>query len=371
MIKFKQITPIIFVLILSMAGVLFLFFTLAAYQPAPFLAYPGAPEWIAPQPYPAPQPTAYNVSNTSSLPPTWIGNYTFYLPLLAENANQKKGLAWGDYGATAQADYELFQVGWYHLYRYWDNPSYPHAVGLDYVRDWGCINVGPSISAVVNTLGSDFDDYLLWVNEPTMPDQCYELNDVHLAAQHYITTAHYLPDAKIIGPRMFIDSLGQYLIIVDWLSRWRQRVFDLTCGNVVTYTNPFPDVPCGYPNITGYALHTYDNTVLPNNGNLKRVDDFYDQMIAWGDGDKELWIDEFGYCKHYGENAGLWTTQYVMGLEARPFVTRYAYWSIRGRVYNVEAEENIPEACLNTHLFEADLVTLTYAGEAYRAAGNP
>lgn len=377
---------IVLLLLSGGMGVIYRFITMSVTNSSAVKAYPDPPQPVVPEAYP--MYSEYPTPEVNYQIPTGVLNNHFFLPLIIKNSNPKKGLAWGSYETSYDANYRQLQVGWFHAYRYWgvqvpNVPPLPEQIGLEYVQAWGCINF--PYEHVVSLLGSDFSGYLLWLNEPDTgyPDQCIVLHDVSLAAKHYISTTHYLPDANLVGPRVFAEDQGSLARAINWLGNWRQRVYDLTCGNVSTYTNPFPDVPCGYPDVTGYALHTYSQAVPDDtlNGNIRLVNDFHDQMVVWGNGSKELWIDEFGYCHNPNNTPSQKTTDYVEALEVLPFVTRYAYWSIQtpGSGYpfsdDAENQQNVPNACLNTYLFSWDANieswVINETGEAYGNVANP
>lgn len=216
--------------------------------------------------------------------------HQLYLPLAANRVpycppprNPRKGLAWAYFDReiepTPQFIQEALCIGWYHTWIIPDtNPleeygveTYPvfwcdvypsdaqgDEVRIDYKQD------------ALQKLGPDYDGYLLFLNEPDLPaPQCDRTP--REGAELYVWVKQNLPQAKLVGPMVsHVDALDGW----RWLQAWRQEVIALT------------DTP---PDLYAYSIHDYTL------GELSYVaDTLHDLMTAWGDGDKSMWVTEFG-----------------------------------------------------------------------------
>ncbi len=199
-----------------------------------------------------------------------------------------------------------------------------------------------------------------WVDNP----QC----DRHPAeaAQIYVQIRNAFPQAKIIGPNLSIGG-GSLYTPVDFVSQWRTEVYNLT-GQ--------------YPDVAGYGLHRYHPQPQET---LNRLSGFYSAMQEWGEGNKELWLTEFGFCEEWESN-GVGGPNYdhiealvelVNDLESPQydFVDRYAYYTTRQRQI-VKPGQPTPtpaswEICLDgpPDLYLRYSTTLSERGEAYKDVG--
>jgi hypothetical protein len=122
--------------------------------------------------------------------------------------------------------------------------------------------------------------------------------------------------------------------------------------------------------MAGYGIHPYESDAVPN---LIYVDDFYNLMVSWGEGDKELWVTEWGYCITQN-GAGDQVTNTVTGYESRPYVTRYSYYTNRTPGPDPNRPQTGP-VCWDTDLFDPNAnppwSALSNTGEAYRDVANP
>ncbi|MCL4871721.1 MAG: glycoside hydrolase family protein [Anaerolineae bacterium] len=320
--------------------------------------------------YPAP-PATYPIQTATPLSFTVSHNY--YIPITVSNLPLKKGMVWNYYLAGTNTDpWNVMNIGWFHRYA----PTYgqnDYHGPIQFIPYWGCNTL--SVEYMVNTLGGDYAGYLIWLNEPDtgMPDGCPPLSDPQAAADFYIAARAGLPYAKFIGPHTYHGNPAAHNRAMNWMREWRDKVRDHPNGNGQ------------YPDVTGYGIHPYSTDPLEN---MTFVDNFYNQMVDWGEGEKELWVTEFAYCDEDSLTADI--TYTVNAFETRTYVDRYAYWvdwrptptpapiltvtpgandnddsesPLVPMGYCVELENTIP-------LFRPGFNTLTTAGETYRHLGR-
>ena len=321
--------------------------------------------------YPAP-PATYPIQTATPLSFTVSHNY--YIPITVSNLPLKKGMVWNYYLAGTNTDpWNVMNIGWFYRYAPTYGQNNYHGP-IQFIPYWGCNTL--SVEYMVNTLGGDYAGYLIWLNEPDtgMPDGCPPLSDPEAAADFYIEARNHLPYAKFIGPHTYHANLGAHLRAMAWVSEWRQKVKDHPQGNGQ------------YPDVTGYGIHPYSTN---KDNNLLYVANYYNQMVAWGEGDKELWVTEFAYCDTNENDLKVNITETVYAFETRAYVDRYAYW-VDWRPTPIpppltptpganDSDEAILEGPLaycvhpaeNTiPLFAPGFNTLSPAGETYRHLGR-
>ena len=298
-------------------------------------------------------------------------NFYTYLPIFRKLANPKKGLGWSH--ISDNDDVSQLQISWFHNWNSKINYERFVPSHLDYIPFLWCDfddKTPPTnlLNRAINELGTDYAGYLLFLNEPDLGVQYGQcgLTDPNDAAAFYVETRYTFPEAKLIGPHNFHD-VSWHSSAIDWVTEWRQAVYNYTCSG----SNPYPnEVPCGYPEMAGYGIHPYEGTTAEN---IQFIDDFYNLMVSWGESDKELWVTEWGYCITQGD-AGIQVTNTVSEFENRPFVTRYAYFTNRTPGLGPNMPPTGPD-CWDTDLFDPfanpPWSTLSNTGAPYRDAANP
>lgn len=320
------------------------------------------------QGYPAPPAntpesvTGYPGPSSSPIAPTstpvltnFVANDTRYLPVLAQGANPKKGMVWRFYngmlnGVGTNLDpFNVVGIGWFHYYT-------PHLDGMDLERNgqiefvpfWKCTQF--DVEYMQKHLPDGYDGYLLWLNEPEtgLADGCPVMQSASAAAVWYVEIRAAFPNIKFIGPHTYHQNLGSHLRTMEYVTDWRDIVHDLTGS---------------YPDVAGYGIHLFTDN---KDTNLAYLDEYYDMMLDWGEGNKELWITEFSYC---GLNAPLNLQNTVNDLESELYdhVTRYAYWQDMDDPL-AEDDPMDPTVC-TVPLFD-DYITLSATGTAYSQVGN-
>jgi hypothetical protein len=250
------------------------------------------------------------------------------LPLLSgPTYSPKKGLAWGA-AHLYPYDYTRLNVSW--IYNWdlepskWDVSS-PlsdfHASDMlpGNVEFVPMIYCGSEIERAENYLGADWDGYLLFLNEPWTGTDCEDPprpKTTQEVAEAYVAIRDAFPQAKLIGPNIHHNSYdpgnppGR-------LAEWRDAVYTLTEA---------------YPDVTGYAIHTYTGDPEQNRDLIVELHSF---LADWQEVDGrtepyELWITEFGYCGDPSDQGAADNiAQTVNDLEALGYVNRYAYYANR------------------------------------------
>lgn len=334
-----------------------------------------------------PGPESNNLQPAPTSPPIiFTASYTTVLPLLAiDNLPEKKGMVWTYYPLTNIDPWNPMGIGWFYNYS-------PSLQGLNIVHGqiefipfWHCNNFTPT--QMLTRVPATYDGYFLWLNEPDtspeFPGGCHTLHDPVLAAGFYIEMRQTYPYAKFIGPHTYHGSDPAHQNAVNWVIQWRQEVYDY----------PNSTRPGGiygeYPDVAGYGIHPYHTD---RNENIGYVEDFYNQMVSWGEGEKELWVTEFTYCNVQTLTQDIQYT--VNALETRTYIDRYAYWQDRKMTptptpipsltpgfddtFDDTSQPSVPLGwCIDSGrsitLFDPDTgwTTLTEAGEAYSEVGNP
>jgi hypothetical protein len=291
-----------------------------------------------------------------------------YLPAMYNNwalGSPKKGLAWA-FASTYPGDYLPFHVRWYHDWGTSGPVDHQHMEFIPFIKcDYGTVSPYDSPSAgstdlialAINNLDPDYDGYLLILNEPNFFNSSNPQCDKHPdeAAQIYVHIRDAFPNAKIVGPNLSEDGLYS---AIEYVELWRAEVLNLT-GD--------------YPDVSGYGIHSYR---LNHNSTLNSLNDFHQAMQAWGEGAKELWLMEFGFCGLWGETHADEFEMLVDELESvdYDFVTRYAYYTTRQRDV-IDPGDPTPtlttwEICDGTaDLYELYTFDLSVRGEVYQRVG--
>ena len=357
-----------FILVLALAGILWVEepttpHTVSAY-PAPIQS-PDTSE--SNSPYPAPDststPTPFPMASDIDLRNL---DEESYLPIIFNEwalGSPKKGLAWGFAGRYPN-DYLPLHVRWYHD---WGTSGPVDSEFMEFIPfiwcDYGTSSpYDPPNSESTNliklaqtNLDPDYDGYLLIFNEPNFFNSNNPQCDKHPdeAAQIYVQIRNAFPNAQIVGPNL--SESGLYSAI-DYVELWRTEVLNLT-GQ--------------YPNVVGYGVHSYR---LNHNSTLNFLNDFYQAMQTWGEGEKELWLTEFGFCKEWGPTHVDELAELVNDMESSTydFVTRYAYYTTRQKEV-IPPGDPTPtpatwEIC-NSDLYERFTFDLSERGEVYQSVG--
>jgi hypothetical protein len=289
-----------------------------------------------------------------------------YLPIAFNDwvlASKKKGLAWA-FAGTYPNDYQPLHVRWYHD---WGTTGPVDTQFMEFVPFISCDFGAQSpyegrsakqvnlIQQAVQDLGTNYDGYLLIFNEPNFFNASNPQCDKHPdeAAQIYVDIRNAFPNAKIVGPNL---SEGGGYSAINYVELWRQEVFNLT-GD--------------YPDLAGYGVHIYR---LNHNSALNFLNDFHQAMQTWGDGDKELWLTEFGFCNEWGPTHTDEFRSLVEDLEssAYDFVTRYAYYTTRQKDVIAPGDPTPTPASweiCNSDLYERYTFDLSIRGEVYQSVG--
>ena len=307
--------------------------------------------------YPGPSSSPVAPTSTPVLE-NFVVNDTRYLPVLAQGANPRKGMVWRFYSGmlnisgTNLNPFNTVSIGWFHRYA-------PHNDGMDLERNgqikfipfWPCNQF--DIEYMQKHLPDGYDGYLLWLNEPEtgMGEGCPAMQTANAAAVWYIEVRAAFPNAKFIGPHTYHQDPNSHLRAMEYVDDWRDIVHNLTGS---------------YPDVAGYGIHLFaDNKDI----NLDYLDDYYDMMLDWGEGNKELWITEFSYCLGSPGEAAQELTETVNDLESSPYdyVSRYAYWQ---DMANPLAEDDPMDPTVCTEPLFDDYTTLSATGTAYSQVGN-
>ncbi len=328
----------------------------------PLQAYPppGAP--TAPNPYPPPgTPTA---GPTPPLAPQTLLNPAAYFPLALRQwalPSPKKGLALTYETGWHYQEANRLNVSWFHNWHV--TPAVEPPPSVEFIPFVRCAEPD-EISAAVANLGADYDGYLLFLNEPDHDNLSQGCGiTVEEAAQRYLSLRTALPDAKLIGPNPSWNDPNT----TNYIEDWREAVHTAT-GN--------------YPDVTGYGWHFYTTSV---NAVRENVNNLCIAMNSLGEGDKEMWITEFGVDQQsLGEDAVKNTLfqlldifEHHVGLESGCEVTRYAYYTTRQRpafapgVPTPTVAPPTPSFAIGqyTDLYCHYYTTPTWMGEAYRVYG--
>jgi hypothetical protein len=294
--------------------------------------------------YPAPGSGSFYLAGSTYPPPQADPPFTvtvepqMHLPIVSMPAySPKKGLGLGA-AHLYPYDYTKLNVSW--IYN-WDLKPYKFdgsspiseyeawdllTGGVEFVPMIYC---GYEIQTALNYLGADWDGYLMFLNESwtrRWPD-CDPLTTEE-AAQTFLDIREAFPDAKLIGPNIHHNSYDDELPPIE-LHEWRNKVHEITQGT--------------YPDVAGYAIHTYTGNPLQN---LRYIDRLQADLITWQQQEGrtepfELWVTEFGYCGKYGDPSDGIAAQDISDtvdeLEVRDYVTRYAYYANRTHPKNISA----------------------------------
>ncbi len=266
-------------------------------------------------------------------------------PVKAIPTAPKKGLAYWD---DDTVEFEpLWEISWYYDYTILANAAYVNQhPSAEFVPHLYCDHpkANPDVDALaeaVALLGSDYDGYLLWINEPELGEEYNQcgLTDSYEAAQFYIDTKAAFPNAKLIGPNnAFQAQLAPYTVI--WLTNWRNAVYDLTC-------NQSAPIPCGYPEMAAYGMHIFDENYVEN---MALVDDYYSVLTEeWGLEDPLIWITEMTFCYDIPEHVQELVDS-IYGLESRAFVERYVFFTNRNPIDDFEPPGVNPSCFVRSYL---------------------
>lgn len=210
-------------------------------------------------------------------------------------------------------------------------------VGASWYYDWGPYSSGGA--GFIPMIWGNRDDYpaayqavrgstaaaVLGVNEPDRGDQA--AMSPERAVQLWIKTADAAA-GKLLGSPSVASDYG-------WLDRW--------WGQALALHLRMPDF---------VAVHTY-----PNMGNPTQAAQQVLGLVDWvaqryG---RPVWLTEFGACGGSDQAAVQFVKEVIAGLEARPHVERYAWFS------------DAPAACYKP-LFDGR-GQITWLGQVYRDAG--
>ncbi len=327
------------------------------------------------QAYPPPEGLAY-VAPSTAIPNEQFATAStpsveqYYLPGMHKNwvANPKKGLAYSlDQDPAYIPDAQLMNFHWYHNWDTFPEAHVSAAIATEFIPFVWC-----KYSDQV-PLSVDYDGYVLFFNEPDEPGRecANHLPSLQDTALEYVKIKYLLPKAKLIGPHISHEDDG------EWISLWRQAVYDLTCDP----NNPPPyPVPCGYPDVAGYGFHHYNGSEEAED----KLEDFCNYMKDWGELDKELWITEFGFG-NFWPNPPTRSTQEVIEIvevwengfdtgSGHCEVNRYAYFNNRDKdqpIVGPGTPEPPPETPdWYTDLYCRQTYDFSHTGEGYNVAGN-
>lgn len=300
-----------------------------------------------------------------------------YLPIQSSGrVSAKKGLGWGASNLFPD-DFEPLDTAWVYNWDYEldhgdDSSPIDLPYNVEYVPMISCtandFDANGEID-VIEEIGAGYGGRLLILNEPFLnidgelfacsaelyekyknqfgwpdtPDASFDPIDItKAAAAEYIHIRTILPNARLIGPQMHYFSIGNPndQPARNRLNAFRNHVYDLT-GE--------------YPDLDGYGIHVYADTVEEN---VAHVRDTYRKLIEHWEEEEgrkiEYWVTEFAYCSN-DPDAVQKIYQTVTEFELRDYVTRYAYFTNRASPYRYFTA---PTPCLydlneNLFLFES------------------
>ncbi|MCL4870856.1 MAG: glycoside hydrolase family protein [Anaerolineae bacterium] len=286
------------------------FTALRPHNPLPASQAQGYPPLVTSTPTPVslsgyPGPAATYPIQTAT-PLSFTVSHNNYIPITVSNLPLKKGMVWNYYGLTNMDPWNVMNIGWF--YRYGPSASGAHGP-ITHIPFWPCSTL--TVAYMLTKIPAGYDGYFMWLNEPNTGHEsgCPPMQNWEAAANFYIEVRLAYPYAKFIGPHTYHGSPEAHAQAMNWVNEWREAVKNHPLGN-----NQYPDV-------AGYGIHPYSTN---KNQNEFFVDDYYGQMIAWGEGNKELWVTEFTYCNLSTMADDLEYT--VNAFETRTYVDRYAYW---------------------------------------------
>ena len=310
---------------------------------------PPPPATGAPTSTSAPNVTPTNLPATTNtpVPPT---NTAAPSTTPVPAANPKKGI--GAAYAWAYADgHEPFSPGWYYTWSLF--PGLWEGQGPEFVPMWPCHG---TVDYVVSTLGSDYDGYLLFLNEPDIEEQCYM--SVDEAVDYYLMVRNALPQAKLIGPQTITSTNLNW---GAWTNAWREKVRERTGS---------------YPDVAGYGFHVYPfyNSGIPTQ---QAMQSWCDSLASWGElGSKEIWVTEFGVHNFDGspQQVQAELTEMVNLFEnglGNCEISRYAYFTDRRAPIGENPTPTIEPGGPNYFdLYWRNSYELSYTGQVYANIAN-
>ena len=244
----------------------------------------------------------------------------------------KKGLGLSQ-NMGAKLDVKSTNIGWYYN---WNDDPYTDAKyqGIEFVpMVWKETNTTNLKNRVNNAKNKGYNDVLTF-NEPDLPGQCNMTVDAVYNAWQGLDG--YSGDIRISSP-----------VTAVWpsSSNWFKNFMNRISGN--DYNPDFISIHCYPENMQGKTM----------------ADWFLENVVdaAWNTYHKPIWITEFSTTGQYVTANGteeFWRNV-MPGLDARPYVERYAGFGFNGNTMKKVALWYYGEG------------VLTPAGEIYRDLGNP
>jgi len=211
---------------------------------------------------------------------TLLYGHHYYLPIMTIQTHQtsspapnKRGFACTYCGQMTPDDVSSLSISWYHN---WSMSQNDHAAEFvphfwcDIWQDGDSDNFVDYI-AEVSMLPSDYDGYMLFLNEPDLAAPQCNITPAY-GAQLYNWVKATIPNVKLIGVQV---SHGDGIRGFKWLREWRNEVLN-TSG--------------AYPDMWRYTIHEYNDDPRP------QVEALLSLQAEWGI-DTPLWVTEFGTCK--------------------------------------------------------------------------
>lgn len=261
-----------------------------------------------------------------------------FLPLASKNWESShfdfnKGIALND-GTYLQSDMSDMGAGWYYTWTEFPNPNSQSSTFAEYVpmSYYGLYDT--------NLLSTDYDGWILFLNEPNNPAPYGSAIGSRLGAQRYADFVATYPNAKLVVGNVSVFATGWFINFWDELK-----------------TN-YPDTP--FP--IYYGIHGYTEDWINLYWVSSWINGFPDFIYrSTGIYPKEIWITEF--CETTGDTVAF---QDLLDLwYSNSYVTRYAYFTNR---YD-PLQPWIPSTWHDFGLWENN--SISPMGEVYRLNPNP
>ena len=232
----------------------------------------------------------------------WGTQYGYIFPILWNTSPprppSKHGLAWH---TTVCTDAAELGVSWYFDWGTRRNscPQQPPAFYPTWrphrVYEWN------------QQVSPDYDGIALFLNEP---DWLPQDNLTPAAAAHL-----YRQFQTAVCPRCKAIVLNLSYGNTSYLTEWREA-----------YRAAYGE----YPAVFAYGLHVYGS----KSKIISHIEAYRAALVAIGEGDKKIWLTEFGGCWQGEQPFAHQLTPAAMGevlayLEAQPYIAGYAFFGVR------------------------------------------
>lgn len=229
-------------------------------------------------------------------------NYTNFLPLILNNWESphfdfNKGIALND-GTYLDSDLQTMGAGWYYTWTEFPNPNSQSSTFAEYIpmSYYGLYDT--------NLLSTDYDGFVLFLNEPNSAQPYGAGIGSKEAAYRYSEFVKMYPNAKLVVGNVSAWGAGWFL------NFWTELIL------------MYPDTPL--PDY--YGMHGYVEEWIT----VSDLESWWSGLpgLAYqitGKYPKEIWITEFADTTGNTENLKV-LMDYI---ESNPYITRYAYFTNR------------------------------------------